>query len=783
MTMTNNYSPPLSPRTTLSASTQNQQTIPTLPHDIIAAAHCLAPLDDLHLAHLVNELKPPTPVWSIYNDDPSSSGGPVIESNDRLRTDELADLPAPEAERLHAAYDIEDHLDCTPDRLLVYGPSTPLAELLRQVKELLIKNRSKSSATLNRNQNNQNQHHLGLSSSYGQSTNQVYVARVWFQPHEGTDGLYKWAKGGADLIRFEIANDLETSADIQSQPVIINWSPVEVALSQALEVGHQLLALLHSRQFTEILGTIEEESAEFRAINPIVWLVDPVEYAHAQLRETTEWAWSEHHVELNSSNPPRRACTSCPSSNSSASSTTTRDSSRRVSKSQLSHELCPLDHPDNQPQSPPSGSHPTAPPTSSSSVPLHSKLAAKSLSDDLPSWLDDLLDRRLPRLLSLPDGCLSHELLNSAHPVNILNNPQLSRLPPVPFTLSSPPSEQGGSGHEVASPALPSKMGSLRWPTLSAVGSPSRPFGIDQRSLANSVPSFDQHYIPSPGLAGSLRHGQTNTLRYYPCKACAEHAFKLALSHKLNEEKRRNHLPRSVPMRPSRSSQVHPHSHPHSHHHHHHHHHQQQHHHHRKGSRNGSTCHTEWPPIDQSAGGPSSSSPPPPPSASSSSAAPTSASCPSNLSPPSSHTFDCRQSLATIIDHHVLPPNPKSDSQLTLAIDNSSSSSSITAIDLNTNTNTNTHKNTDMNTNTNTNVNANTNASRIINHREPVIGLGVKGKALKEAMDREHDEFIKQHHHHLNHSLLRATTMEEECPARMDRFSGHTWDEGEAVED
>jgi hypothetical protein len=239
MTMTNNYSPPLSPRTTLSASTQNQQTIPTLPHDIIAAAHCLAPLDDLHLAHLVNELKPPAPVWSIYNDEHPSSSGPVIESNDRLRTDELADLPAPEAERLHAAYDIEDHLDCTPDRLLVYGPSTPLAELLRQVKELLIKNRSKSSASLNRHhnpQNNQNQHHLGLSSSCGQSTNQVYVARVWFQPHEGTDGLFKWAKGGADLIRFEIANDLETSADIQSQPVIINWSPVEVALSQALEV-------------------------------------------------------------------------------------------------------------------------------------------------------------------------------------------------------------------------------------------------------------------------------------------------------------------------------------------------------------------------------------------------------------------------------------------------------------------------------------------------------------------------------------------------------------------
>ncbi|WAR58135.1 hypothetical protein PtB15_5B367 [Puccinia triticina] len=219
-----NASPPLSPRTTLSASTQPQPAIPSLPHDILAAAHCLAPLDDLHLAHLVNELKPPLPVWSIYSEPASAANeparGPVIESNDRLRPDELADLPAPEAERLHAAYDIEDHLDCSPDRLLVFGPSTPLADLLRQVK----------------------------------------------QPNEGPHGLYKWAKGGADLIKFEIAPHIDISRAHEPHPVVINWCPVEVALSQALEVGHQLLALLHSRQFTEILesATASEDTGRAR---------------------------------------------------------------------------------------------------------------------------------------------------------------------------------------------------------------------------------------------------------------------------------------------------------------------------------------------------------------------------------------------------------------------------------------------------------------------------------------------------------------------------------------
>ncbi|OAV88988.1 hypothetical protein PTTG_02333 [Puccinia triticina 1-1 BBBD Race 1] len=748
-----NASPPLSPRTTLSASTQPQPAIPSLPHDILAAAHCLAPLDDLHLAHLVNELKPPLPVWSIYSEPASAANeparGPVIESNDRLRPDELADLPAPEAERLHAAYDIEDHLDCSPDRLLVFGPSTPLVDLLRQP---------------NQDTNNTINHpHLGppppSSSSYDQSANQVYVARVWFQPNEGPHGLYKWAKGGADLIRFEIAPHIDISRAHEPHPVVINWCPVEVALSQALEVGHQLLALLHSRQFTEILECIQDESTEFRAINPIVWLVDPVEYAHAQLRETTEWGWSEHHVELNPSNPPLRACASCPSSTSSSLiSTTTRDSGRRHSKSHLSHELWPLNHhDDHQPQSPPADPHPPAAVPSSSSLPIHSKPTPKNLADDLPSWLDDLLDRRLPRLLSLPDGCLSYELLHHAHPVNtVAPNVQLSSLPPVPFTHASPPSEHGGSGQEAASSssALPSKMGSARWSMLSAMGSPGRLFGLDQRSLANSVPSFDQHYIPSPGLAGSLRHGQTNTLRYYPCKACAEHAFKLALSHKLNEEKRRIHLPRSVPMRPSRSSQE------------------------RQRLSGGM--------APDRPGHARSTFLPPSPSSSSSSAATA-----------ANHIIDCLQSFATVIDHHLHPQTdtaPKLPTELFCC-------SSTTA------THTNMHTNTNATTITLANAKTANHTARTTAH-EPVIGLGSKGKALKEAMDREDDEFIRQQRH-LNHSLMQvyspsslsllpsclhtfgavgewpcrsATASEDTGRARLGP-SKHTWDEGEDVDD
>ncbi|PLW18770.1 hypothetical protein PCANC_10904, partial [Puccinia coronata f. sp. avenae] len=698
------------------------QSIPILPHDIIAAAHCLAPLDDLHLAHLVNDLKPPVPVWSLYNEPHPSepARGPVIESNDRLRSDELADLPAPEAERLHAAYDIEDHLDGTPDRLLVYGPSTPLVELLKQVKDLLIKNRSTACSAgpqLARGYNKNHQHPSSLS-SYDQP-NHVYVARVWFQPEEGLDGLYKWAKGGADLIRFELAGSDTFTQQEEPDPVVINWCPVEVALSQALEVGHQLLALLHSRQFSEILRSIKEASAEFRAINPIVWLVDPVEYAHAQLRETTEWGWSEHHVELNPFHSSRRACAICPSSNSSFNSISARDPGRHLSKSHLSQELCPLNHDQDKPEeSIPPDSHPAALTSSSSSLPQNSKLATKNQIDNLPSWLEDLLDRRLPRLLSLPDGCLSYELLNctSSSPANTASNLQACRLPPVPFSMSSPPSEQEGSSAQEGSSPLMTKIVNSRWSALSVLGSPSRPFGMDQRSVANSVPSFDQHYIPSPGLNGSLRHGQTNTLRYYPCKACAEHAFKLALSHKLNEEKRRAPPRSALPMRPSRSSQAAQHAKP------------------KRASKNGSTGGTaDWLAPDAAAaaagtGGPSSS-----------------ASHQARF-PLSIHNLDSLHSFSTAIDHHpsacAHPPSHHGAPEPILASLGSSATSPPTL-------------------------------------PEPVIGLGVKGKALKEAMDREHDEFIKHHHHQ---SLLSAPTEESSAPLAAGA-SRHTWDEGEAVED
>ncbi|KAI9609285.1 hypothetical protein H4Q26_007235 [Puccinia striiformis f. sp. tritici PST-130] len=618
-----------------------------LPHDIIPAAHCLAPLDDIHLAHLINELKPPAPSWSISSGD-DEDDNTLIESNDRLRTDELADLPAPEAERLHATYDIEDHLDCTPDRLLVSGPSTPLVELLKQVKETLIKN-----ATLH-------PHNSTSSSSSYEQTNQVYVARIWFQPIPPIGRLFKWAKG-ADLIRFELACN-----HTQSHPIIIHWSTVEVALSQALEVSHQLLALLHSRQFNEILESIDlGDGTEFRAINPIVWLVDPVEYAHAQLRESTEWGWSEHHVESKSSSiTDRRNCISGP--------------------------VVPGD-----------SNNPTSLPGSQSH---------HNLSDDLPSWLDDLLDRRLPRLLSLPDGCLSYELLNHHRP-----RPQPSI---VPFTLAtSPPSHD----NELKHTSLETEFKHYD-NCISVIGSPSRPFGFDQQSIANSVPSFDQHYIPSPGInpnSSSLRHGQTNTLRYYNCKACAEHAFKLALSFKLNQESKRRTPYHSIPMTHHQSSRT-----------------SSSHliplhlsHHKRSGSngsyKNGSSM----------------------------------------------------VKLTTPIDTHDQPQNLANGDQDQQSIPNHDYHHH--------------HQDCELKY-------SNMTAKSVT--KDPVIGLGVKGKAVKEAMDREHDQFIKHHHHH-HQSLLNSTTTRTNGISnnsasntvpdgdssstlthhQVDRH--HTWDEGEAVDD
>ncbi|KAH9468791.1 hypothetical protein MJO28_005156 [Puccinia striiformis f. sp. tritici] len=677
-----------------------------LPHDIIPAAHCLAPLDDIHLAHLINELKPPAPSWSISSGD-DEDDNTLIESNDRLRTDELADLPAPEAERLHATYDIEDHLDCTPDRLLVSGPSTPLAELLKQVKETLIKN-----ATLHPHNN------TSSSASYEQ-TNHVYVARIWFQPIPPIGRLFKWAKGGADLIRFELACN-----HTQSHPIIIHWSTVEVALSQALEVSHQLLALLHSRQFNEILESIDlGDGTEFRAINPIVWLVDPVEYAHAQLRESTEWGWSEHHVELKSSSTTdRRNCISCP--------VFPGDSNNPS----LSKELGPEDT------------------LSFSSASLPGSQSQHNLSDDLPSWLDDLLDRRLPRLLSLPDGCLSYELLNHHRP-----RPQPSI---VPFTLAtSPPSHDNELKHtSLEVPSIVDNHNNLRpnsstiITAFSAIGSPNRPFGFDQQSIANSVPSFDQHYIPSPGInpnSSSLRHGQTNTLRYYNCKACAEHAFKLALSFKLNQESKRRTPYHSIPMthhhQSSRTSSSHliP---------------LHLSHHKRSGSngsyKNGSSMGTGL--GDRLV-------------------------IESDDQHPSSFTSVCCSNLVqltTPIDTHDQPKNLANGDQDQHSIPNHDYHHHH-------------HQDCELKY-------SNMTAKSV--GKDPVIGLGVKGKAVKEAMDREHDQFIKHHHHH-HQSLLNSTTTTTKgisnnsaCNPVPDGDSSstlthhqvdrhHTWDEGEAVDD
>lgn len=668
-----NSSPPLSP---LSSGPVPAQA-PKLPHSIIAAAHCLAPLDDLHLAHLVNALKPPPPVWSIYDGHPSRlEPGPLIESNDRLRSDELADLPAPEAERLHATYDIEDHLDCTPDRLLVYGPSAPLTQVLEDVKDLLLsasntQNPIKNSAIPSSSSqisflklNGCNDDRDFGSMPAAQALPHVYVARLWFQPKDGPDGSYRWSPGGSDLIKFELDGD-DQLVGHEDQQVIINWSSVEVALSQALEVGHQLLALLHSRQFKELLESIDRLS-EFRPINPIVWLVDPVEYAHAQLRETTEWGWSEHHVELNPSHSSLRSYSSRPPSNLSTTSAI-REPSCTLSKSQLRQELCSIDE-DRLPFSPDSYTLGLLadPPFYS----CQSRLAVRNQVEDLSSWLDDLLDRRLPRLLSLPGGCLSYELLKSTQPSNSSSQHIPSNLgPKLPsLSLASPPDKSDDSPDDGA-PSTTSKVISinnhnLKWtPTISALGSPVRPFGFDQRSVANSVPSFDQHYIPSPGIS-TRRHGQTNTLRYYPCKACAEHAFKLALSHKLDEEKRR--LPRAMATRPPKSlSHVT----------------------HKRGSRNGSA--------------------------------------------------DCLSSFGAVIDGQLASSGGDGTNQIARSVDCH-------------------HPNSSGN--------------------YPVIGLGLKGKALKEAMDREDDEFLKTRN-------LLSSRLELHSQHLSLSSSKHAWDEGEAVED
>lgn len=483
------------------------QSTPTLPHQIVSAAHALSPLDDLHLAHIVHSIKPSPPSWSFQTSNYPTSSGPSIESNDRLRTDELADLPAPEAERLHAAYDIEDHLDSNPDRLLVFGPYASLSDILEDVKSVLRTKFKKISDNSNPT-SNQKPSDPTHPTRYNRQV-EVYVARLWLQPLEGPAGSYKWETGGADLIRFEMAKE---------QPLdgkeIFNWSPVEVALSQALEVGHQLLALLHLRQFDQILSTMAQ-SSEFRAIDPIIWLVDPVEYAHAQLRETTEWGWSEHHVDYSpaSSNPTITKL---------ANSGLMPQLHKPLSRSRLSQEIGVSIH----------SSEPDFP-----SIPFQENLPLQPLSknppaspENLPRWLDDLLDRRLPRVLSLPDGCLSYDLLDQSYqtPSTVISNRSLPILQSqTPLTLDA-----------LLSPPLDPTQNQLLKPL-------SPPSQLNSSDLTpTSVRSTDLHYIPNPGPVKQdfvWDNGEwickANPLKYYHCKACAEHAFKIALSHRLNEEK------------------------------------------------------------------------------------------------------------------------------------------------------------------------------------------------------------------------------------------------------
>ncbi|KAG0145451.1 hypothetical protein CROQUDRAFT_658629 [Cronartium quercuum f. sp. fusiforme G11] len=510
--------PPLTPLTAQSGLSLP----PILPHHIVGAAYALAPLDDLHLAHIVHSIKPPAPTWSFqpFGSDPASC--PSIESNDRLRTDELADLSAPEAERLHAAYDIEDHLDSSPDRLLVFGPPTSLSDVLQEVRTVLETKAAKNISTHQAASGLQKPASAADPAStprYNREA-EVYVARLWVQPFEGPSGSYKWEKGGADLMRFELAQN-----QAEEGPILINWSPVEVALSQALEFGHQLLALLHLRQFDELLSTVSGlAGANFRPIDPIIWLVDPVEYAHAQLRETTEWGWSEHHVDRHHLAAPSALSSDRPHSR-------TRRSSKEMfnklhkplSRSQLSQEIWMTCETDLTTRSHPSHK-------AEQSVQPASK-PALSTPDRLPDWLDELLDHRLPRVLALPDGCLSHELLRHPQPTSSFAH----SLEPA-STSSHAPSRTSATFDALLSPldALHSPLNTLSSPSdlPQSFSSPLLLRSADM-TRANSVHSTDLHYIPNP--AGEQVHADGSPLKYYPCKACAEHAFKIALSHRLNE--------------------------------------------------------------------------------------------------------------------------------------------------------------------------------------------------------------------------------------------------------
>ncbi|CAH7667011.1 expressed protein [Phakopsora pachyrhizi] len=555
-------SPPVSPQSSSSSGfpSSHPNLPPTLPHSIIPAIYCLAPLDNLHLAHLLNDIKPPPPLWSYDYGSSGPGSSPTVVSNDRLRSDELADLPAPDAERKHAAYDIEDHLDSSPDRLLVYGPSTSLEEVLEDVISVLMKiSRRRKEIGTNRitplNASNQRKTFPNFQQNSKPRYNrdcEVYVARLWFQPKDGPGGLYKWEKGGPDLMRFEIDPDQEKQSE-SGQPnshgtvPVINWCPVEVALSQALEVGHKLLALLHSNHFAQLVASTLA-SCQLKAIDPIIWLVDPVEYAHAQLRENTEWGWSEHHVELNASSFCNSSCLNPKLSGDLRSSSFSKDINRPPIRSHLAHEILQEHLLADQPGS---TSAPIVRRASNTSTQCRSSylgFCSTVQPDELSTWLDDLLNSRLPNLLSSPDGFFSYDLLQPPQPVTLAswcsNN--------VTKTCATPPQTSISPLSNPLSPLLESSTQnskltpSTKLSELSALDVSSRNFGSNGTHQAASVSSVDQHIISSPGpshpdlaIIRGHRHAQTNTLRYYPCKACAEHAFKIALSHRLDEERKR----------------------------------------------------------------------------------------------------------------------------------------------------------------------------------------------------------------------------------------------------
>lgn len=450
---------------TPSTSSSNEPTLPPLlPHDLPSAAYATAPCSDLHLAHILDSL--PAPDWlTLHNASQGGGGafGPETVSNDRFAPDELDDLPADQAERCRASYQIEDHLDAVPGNVLIFEGGRTLEAVVEEVEDAL---------------------------EGAPAGKPVLVSRLWVQPVAGRG--YYWLRGGADFVRFEKTADGD-----------LLWRPIEVVLSQGVDVrtlsssserlslterslqaGHRIVALLHYLHLAAVLPSLPH----LKPAEPLIWLVNPVEYAHAQLREMTQWGWSEHMVALDPtvSRPPSR----------------------------LDGEEYPS-------------------------------------PDDLLPWLRNLLDHRIDHVLHLPGGCLSPNLLPAApidlhkmghfsavatpgpglatYPLAALatarGSPSPSRDPTTP-----PPSAYSNSSGERTPPS------SQFTDATSVEGEPPPP-NSPRASASSYTLSQPTSLVSSTFLLEPPP--DVEQLPYFACRGCGEHAFKIALSKRLIEEQER----------------------------------------------------------------------------------------------------------------------------------------------------------------------------------------------------------------------------------------------------